>query len=248
MRYQRWGSVMVTILLTVMFGFGGDNARDAELVKAAQARLSSANLGSDVRVSVANAIVRLDGTVDSIAKIERAGKAISKIEGVASVSNNLQVPAGEDGKVAAEAARQVRMYPYFTIFDNVEVEARDGVVVLTGEVTKPTRKTEIGLLMKNVPGVKEVENNLEVLPISPFDDEIRLRVARAIYGDGALYRYGLGANPPIHIVVKNGNVRLTGVVNSRLEKMLAERNARFAANYFGLVNDLRVEQQAAKVN
>ena len=99
-----------------------------------------------------------------------------------------------------------------------------------------------------VPGVREVENDVEVLPLSPFDDEVRMRIARAIFRDPSLFRYMMQANPSIHIVVKNGNVVLTGVVANELDRMLAEREARFAATYLGLSNKLVVETAMVRKN
>jgi hypothetical protein len=92
-----------------------------------------------------------------------------------------------------------------------------------------------------VRGVAGFENNLEVLPTSNFDDQIRVRVARAIYGDPVFLGYRNQALPPIHIIVKNGNVRLVGVVANQLDRTKAEMDARLAATYFGLTNELRVE-------
>jgi len=148
-----------------------------------------------------------------------------------------------DDKILLEAGRQIRRYAFYSIFDNVLLEARDGRVVVSGEVMHPWRSKDIERIVLRISGVRSVENRLEVLPLSPFDDEIRYRVARAIYKDPGLQRYGIQANPPIHIVVRNGNVTLTGVVHTLLEKALAERAARFAATYFGLENKLLVETE-----
>ena len=146
-----------------------------------------------------------------------------------------------DDKILLEAGRQIRRYAFYSIFDNVLLEARDGRVVVSGEVMHPWRSKDIERIVLRISGVRSVDNRLEVLPLSPFDDEIRYRVARAIYRDPALQRYGIQANPPIHVVVRNGNVTLTGVVHTLLEKAVAERAARFAATYFGLENKLVVE-------
>lgn len=214
---------------------------DAALLRAAQAKVSAEKFAKDVQVGVSAGVIQLDGTVATIEQREHLWKAVTKIEGSAGVKNNLRIAQGRtDKQVAEEAAHRVRMYPYYSIFDDVEVEADGGVLTVTGQVITPWRKSDIGELMKSVTGATEVRNNIEVLPVSPFDDQIRLRVARAVFGSLELVRYGLSANPSIHIIVKNGNVRLTGFVQNAVDKALAERAARFAATYFGLENDLRI--------
>ncbi len=146
-----------------------------------------------------------------------------------------------DAQIAQELTHQIRVFPFYDIFDLVTGEVRDGVVTLRGAVREPWRARDYERLARQVAGVKTVVNELEVLPSSFFDDQIRLRVARAIYGSSALgARYGNQALPPIHIIVKNGNVRLEGVVANQLDKQLAERAARFAATYFALENNLQV--------
>lgn len=220
---------------------------DAWISRAAEAKLSADKMEKQVQVMVDNGVITLNGTVNTIDQVERAGKAMSKLAGAEAVNNNLRVTTSiADVAIADNAGRQILRYPYYSIFDDVNLEVLDGKLTLSGQVLTPVRKRDIGALMKGVAGVREIENNLEVLPLSPDDDRIRLRVARAIFGDPELSRYGMGANPPIHIIVKNGNVRLTGVVHTILEKQLAERAARFAALYFGFQNDLRVEEGKAE--
>lgn len=117
-----------------------------------------------------------------------------------------------------------------------------GTVTLTGEVTRPTLKSDAENVVKRVEGVTKVVNNIEVLPLSPMDNQIRMAVARAIYGDTTLStRYGFQALPSIHIIVKNGNVRLEGVVANQMDKQVAETRAKSVPNVFSVEDDLRVE-------
>ena len=125
--------------------------------------------------------------------------------------------------------------------DNIELSAKGNTLVVSGHVTQPYKKSDLGAILAHVRGVEGFENNLEVLPTSNFDDQIRVRVARAIYGDPLFLGYRNQALPSIHIIVKNGNVRLVGVVRNQLDRSKAEVDARMAATYFGLTNDLRVE-------
>jgi hyperosmotically inducible protein len=234
-------SLMSLLAATVPLSLGADK-KDSAVESRAKGKLAEAKLGLDL--SVDDGTARLEGVVESIAQKEKVERMIAKIDGISRVTNNLRiVPDLDRERVVRAAARKIRMYPYYSIFDNVELETREGVLTLKGEVTQPWYKADIERLMASVPGVQAIENKLEVLPLSPMDDQIRMRVARAIYGNPTLSRYGIQANPPIHVVVKNGNVTLTGGVATTLEKALAERAARFAATYFGLDNRLLVESE-----
>jgi osmotically-inducible protein OsmY len=149
--------------------------------------------------------------------------------------------------VAKQIVHEVRMYPNYTIWDDVSFNVNGGNVVITGAVSQPFKKTDIERLVSRVPGVTSVTNRLEVLPLSNFDDRLRLQVARAIYSDPTLSRYGIQAVGPIHIIVDNGHVTLTGMVNSELEKNVAGMRAASAGLSFGSVtNNLQVENQVRK--
>ncbi len=223
------------------------DSRDAQLLAQGQEKLAHAKVGNEVDLKVDNAAATLSGTVDSIAVKERASKEILKVPGIVTVINNLQVAnaAGGDDKLLARIAHEIRLYPYYTIFDNIEASSDDGRVKLTGQVVEPWRKTDIQRIVAMVPGVKEVENGLEVLPLSPFDQQLRWRIAMAIYRDPILSRYAIQALPPIHIIVKNGNVTLVGYVHDDVEKSAAFRDARFASTFFDLNNQLKVEMAKA---
>lgn len=148
----------------------------------------------------------------------------------------------DDVTIAKKAVKEIRMYARYTIWDNVKVSVVEGNIELAGQVSQPFKKADMGRLMQRVPGVKSVTNRLEVLPLSRFDDQIRIAVARAIYRDPALSRYAILAIPPVHIIVKNGQVTLEGVVNNELEKNVAGLRAATAGLSFGpIVNNLHVE-------
>ena len=155
--------------------------------------------------------------------------------------------ASTDEQISKKVVHEVRMYPRYTIWDNVNVLVRDGEVDLTGQVNQPFKKADLGRLAQSVPGVRGVTNELKVLPTSFFDDRIRLQVARAIYRDPVLSRYGIQAIPPIHIIVDDGHVTLEGVVNNEMEKNVAGLRAGQAGLSFGEVtNNLRVENPSKK--
>ena len=119
-------------------------------------------------------------------------------------------------------ARAVNRYDRFTIFDDVSAQVQHGVVTLTGKVTMPYKPGGIERRVVKVPGVTQVINRIEVLPVSPFDDSLRVGIARALYGSPHFVGYGLGANPPIHVIVEHGRVTLEGVVNNDVDRRIAQ--------------------------
>jgi hyperosmotically inducible protein len=167
--------------------------------------------------------------------------------GSAMASNNNPAGGDADTQIAQKVVHEIRMYPRYTIWDNVNVQVRNGEVDLEGQVSQPFKKADLGRLAQRVSGVRSVTNELEVLPTSLFDDRLRLQVARSIYRDPTLSRYGIQAVPPIHIIVDNGHVTLEGVVNTTMEKNVAGIRASQAGLSFGQVtNNLRVENANPK--
>ena len=147
-----------------------------------------------------------------------------------------------DEQVAAKVAREIRTYSWYSIWDNISVRVVNGNVDLMGQVSQPYKKADLQRIVDRVPGVSSVANDLRVLPLSTMDDQLRLRVARAIYRDSVLSRYAMQPVPPIHIIVDNGHVTLEGVVSTEMEKNVAGIRAGGAGLSFGqVVNNLRVE-------
>lgn len=134
------------------------------------------------------------------------------------------------------------MLPYLNVFDDISFRVDGSTVTLFGEVTKPVLKSDAENVVKRVEGVARVQNQIEVLPLSSFDDSIRLRTARAIYGYPALQRYAMGTQPPIHIIVKNGNVTLAGFVSTDMDKQLAFMRANGVPGVFAVNNELQIKQ------
>lgn len=148
----------------------------------------------------------------------------------------------KDLAVFNDVAKAVQQYSNFTIFDDVAASVSEGRVVLTGKVTMPYKRSAIEKRVAKVEGVETVVNKITTLPTSPFDDELRYRVARAIYGHSAFWHYAAMANPPIHIVVENGHVMLTGVVNSNVERMLA-RSLATSFGAFSVKSELKTDAE-----
>jgi hyperosmotically inducible protein len=156
------------------------------------------------------------------------------------------LPSGDE-QIARSVRHEVLLYPYYGIFDDVNFRVMNGQVELIGAVNQPFKKKDIEKLVFKIPGVNGVTNGLKVLPTSFEDDRLRRQIARAIYRDPALSRYAIQAVPPIHIIVDNGHVTLTGVVNNELEKNVAGVRASGAGLSFGPVtNNLQIEHPAPK--
>jgi len=134
------------------------------------------------------------------------------------------------------------MLPYLNVFDDISFRVDGSTVTLFGEVTDPVLRSDAENVVKRVEGVARVENQIEVLPLSSFDDGIRLRTARAIFGYAPLQRYGMGAQPSIHIIVKNGNVTLVGFVSKDMDKQLAFTRANAVPGVFAVNNQLQIDK------
>jgi hyperosmotically inducible protein len=126
-----------------------------------------------------------------------------------------------DVRLAEDIGRSIVGYTRLTIFDDINATVENGMVVLTGKVTMPYKKIDMEKRIAKIDGVHGVRNDISVLPVSRFDDDLRYRVSRAIYGNPSFWNYAAMANPPIHIIVEGGHVTLAGVVNSNVERMLA---------------------------
>jgi len=154
-------------------------------------------------------------------------------------------PARGSEKFQAWLTKEVRheliLLPYYSVFDNLEFRINGSEVILSGQVVRPTLKDDAAGVVKQIEGVTKVTNNIEVLPLSPNDDRIRRAVFHAIYGDPMMERYALGAEQAIHIIVKNGNVTLEGVVANDADKNVANIRANAVPGVFGVTNHLRVE-------
>jgi hyperosmotically inducible periplasmic protein len=150
--------------------------------------------------------------------------------------------AGErrDDRLADDISRSINTHTQLTIFDDVCAQIQNGVVTLTGKVTAEYKKEAVSRVVGRLDGVREVRNQIGVLPASPFDDELRYRASRAIYSNPAFWSYASMARPPIHVIVENGRVTLTGVVASEVERALA-RSLATGLGELSITNQLRTE-------
>jgi len=149
-------------------------------------------------------------------------------------------------KLKKEVRHQLVMLPWFSVFDNLEYQVEGDKVTLSGSVARPSLKSDAEAAVKSIEGVASVTNNIEVLPLSPMDDQIRRATYHAIYGEAGMWRYAMSALPAIHIIVKNGNVMLEGVVDNEMDKNLANLRANQVPNVFSVKNNLVVAASEKK--
>jgi hyperosmotically inducible periplasmic protein len=148
----------------------------------------------------------------------------------------------ENLQVFRDVQKQVLRYPHFTLFDNVNAQIDNGAVTLSGKVTMPYKRDEIARRVSGVAGVQTVDNQIEVLPVSQWDDQLRFSIARAIYSHPVFAGFGSMVNPPIHIIVEHGRVTLEGVVNNELDRRVA-RSIAGAFNAFAVKSELKTEAE-----
>ena len=160
------------------------------------------------------------------------------------LASNAALPQKQKEPKAQDLVKEVRhqlvLLPYYSVFDNLAFKVEGGKVTLVGQVVRPTLKSDAEAVVKQIEGVSSVTNEIEVLPLSPNDDQVRRAAFRAIYSDPSLSRYAESAVPSIHIIVKNGNVTLEGVADNDTDKNLANLRANGVPNVFSVKNNLVV--------
>ena len=230
--------------LGIQTAWARTQASDTQTLAAIQDKIYHTNAfeHGQVTTTYKNGVATLTGTVDNLGSRQEAERAAGKVDGVTRVINNIQVRADDftPQQMLEEARKQVVTYYAYGIFDNIQLEARGDKLLVSGQVTQPFKKSDLTKILSSVKGVATIENNLEVLPVSGNDDRLRVQVARAIYGSSSLSNYSNRSLPPIHIIVKNGNVTLEGAVGSKMDKTLAEFAARSVPLSFSVTNNLRV--------
>jgi hyperosmotically inducible protein len=149
-------------------------------------------------------------------------------------------------QVSKRVRKELVTLPYYGVFDNLAYKVEGDTVTLYGQVVRPSTRSDAARRVARIKGVERVVNNIEVLPLSGFDDDIRAQAYRAIFNSSGLYRYAMGANPSLHIVVNRGHLTLEGVVGTRMDKQLAEFAARGVPGVFSVTNNLVAERDARR--
>jgi len=150
------------------------------------------------------------------------------------------IPARAEERIQREVRHEILMLPYYNVFDNITYKVEGYNVTLMGQVTQPVLKKDVENVVKRIEGVEKVNNQIEVLPTSGMDAQLRRKLYRAIYGYDALERYAMPVVKPIRIIVKNGNVTLEGVVDNEMDKNLANVRANGVSGVFSVTNNLKV--------
>ncbi|HZP18021.1 MAG TPA: BON domain-containing protein, partial [Terriglobales bacterium] len=227
----------------------GTRRYDAQIQQEVTKLLQSKDKWSGITASTDDAIVTLQGTAKLLIDKLDAGKKVNKLDHVAGVRNHIEVEGNVPDQQLQEKLSDKLRYDrvgYGNAFNALGLKVQDGVVTISGDVHDyPSRDSALALI-ETTPGVKDVVDNINVLPASPMDDDIRIRVARAIYGNSALSKYALDPQRPIRIVVDNGHVTLYGVVDSQMDKQIAEMQAKSVPNVFSVDDKLVVAGSGTK--
>ena len=152
-----------------------------------------------------------------------------------------QTPTTGQGGLEEKVRHELVMLPFYSVYDNLNYEVNGDTVTLTGQVVRPVMKSDAEAVARRIQGVSNVVNQIEVLPVSFFDNQVRRAVYRVLFSSNSpLFRYGLGVNPSIHIIVKNGNVTLAGAVSREADKNIASLYVKQLFGVFSVTNNLTV--------
>lgn len=238
------GCMMISSGATVFAQSAGDSNLRAQIMNKALNKSQFKN----IQVSVQNGVATLTGTVDVFDAKRQADERVHRVKGVESVDNEIQVagpeiPDSELREKVLKAVEYDRVGYRVTPFNAISVNVQDGVVTLAGHAYGPVDADSAVAAVANMKGVKDVINDIQVDPVSPFDDRIRVAVYRAVYGFPSLNKYAIDPGQPIRISVQNGHVTLYGVVDSQSDKDAAGIRANGVAGVFSVTNDLQVAGQ-----
>jgi osmotically-inducible protein OsmY len=218
---------------------------DSDIQTSVQKALSGSRF-KGIQASVQNGVVDLTGSVDVVATKVSADQKAHHVKGVTAVRNDIQVNGGgevSDQQLQAKLQKAINydMVGYgTTAFDAIGVQVHDGVAVLSGHAYGPVDASDAVAIVENTKGVRDVVNNIEIDPVSPMDDQIRLAVFRKVYGFPMLSQFAMDPVKPIRIQVANGHVTLYGSVDTEAEKNAAGIQANSVAGVFSVTNDLQV--------
>jgi hyperosmotically inducible protein len=237
------------LVLLSMGALAATSRYDAQIQQAASQKIHEAKQLQSVSSTVEDGIVTLTGTVSLYQDKLDATKKVKKLANATGVRNDIAV-AGEtvpDSQLQQKLAKKLaydRVGYYDNAFNYLALDVKDGVVTLTGDTVWDVPKDSALAIVARTPGVKDVVNEVKVLPVSPFDDSLRIRTARAIYRDSVLGRYATDPVDPIRIVVDNGHVTLYGTVQSTMDKNIAGIRAGSVSGAFSVENKLVVDSKS----
>ena len=245
MREFVWLAIL-GLLATAAFA---SKENDQQIQKDVEKLLQSKKQFQEVRATTDDQIVTLEGTVNLYINLADLQKKVQRIKKVEGVRNHVTVSSSVPDDKLRETLGTKLTYDrvgYGHVFNAVTLDVQDGVVTLGGKVYDYPGRDSAVAIAESTPGVKDVIDNIEVLPTSNFDDELRTRLYRAIYGSSSLRRYAQNPARPIRIVVENGHVTLYGVVDTQLDKQLAYTQASSVPGVFSVDNQLVVPAKQPK--
>jgi osmotically-inducible protein OsmY len=248
MKKQGFAVTLALLVLLSMTAMAATGRYDQQIQQAVSQKMHDTKQLQNVSSSVEDGIVTLNGTVSLYQDKLDAARKIKKVANVSGVRNDIVV-AGEtvpDSQLQKKLAKQLA-YDRVGYFDNtfnyLALGVKDGVVTITGDTMWDVPKDDALAIVARTPGVKDVVNNVKILPASLFDDSIRVRTARAIYGDSVLGKYATDSAHPIRIVVDNGHVTLYGTVENTMDKTIAGLRASTVPGAFSVENKLVVDKR-----
>jgi hyperosmotically inducible protein len=221
----------------------GTGRYDQQIQQDVMKVLQSKDKWKGITAATDDSIVTLNGSAKVLIDKLDAGKKVDKIEHVQGVRNHVQVESNvPDEQLRQHLSDKLRYdrVGYGIAFNAISLNVQNGVVTLGGNVRDYPARDSALAIAETTSGVKEVVDNINVLPTSPLDDDIRIRVARAVYGNSSLSKYALDPQKPIRIVVENGHVTLFGVVDSQMDKQIAVQQAKSVPNVFSVDDKLMV--------
>jgi hyperosmotically inducible protein len=238
-------TILAVMLLATTVAAKADHRTDDEAIQSAvEQKLAHKDIsnGNGPWVEVVNGTVTLSGKVKSVwAKNEAIERALN-VENVVAVEDELEIAVGEsDKKVAEEIRKKILSYPFYTVYDEVNMAIEEGHVTLMGRVTMPFKADEIEERASKVFGVQSLNSNISTLPVNIGDERLRRALTQRIYGNLLFIDYAHHVNPPIHIVVERGHVTLSGYVRSDVERVKAAQIARSTFGVFSVLNNLKVD-------
>ncbi len=246
MKKQGIGITLALLLLLSISALAASGRYDQQIQQTISQKMQGAKQLRGVAASVEDGVVTLTGTVGLYQDKLDAAKKVKKLANVTGVRNEIAV-AGQtvsDGALQQKLAKKLA-YDRVGYFDNpfnyLAIAVKDGVVTINGDTVNDSARNSALAVVAQTPGVKDMVSEVNVLPVSNFDDSIRIRTARAIYRDSVLGRYASDPAHPIRIVVDNGNVTLYGSVQSSMDKTVAGLRASSVPGAFRVENKLVVD-------
>ena len=242
------GTILAVGLMSAMLVAQNASAArfDNQIQTAVTQKLAAKNQFGDVKASVEDGIVTLTGTVDLYQRKLDAAKLARKTANAAGVRNLITVagPTVTDAQLEEKLAKKLTYVRqgYDSTFDYFAIGVKDGVVTIEGQDRTGVGRSEAMADIALMPGVKDVVDNVSIAPVSPFDDGVRLRALRAIYGDPVLSKYAIDPARPIRIIVANGHVTLYGEVDTVMDKNVAGLRANSVFGAFTVENKLQVSK------